>query len=744
MLLQDQDSNAQVPDLLVKSSLTAPEARFSTEGLDHFYFECQVEGIESSWNSCSSPYDLTNVVDRGFKGLFKVRSVSANGAKGPVAKKYFTSGFLPRGFNRPVAVLATGANGTTVVGGAFSVKSPESTQFMGMLNSDGTVHSVIDAFDERVSAIAVQPDGKVLVGGDFTSYGGDASSPDRIIRLNADGSEDLSFRLSAGVGFDGQVYALSVQPDGKILVGGGFTSYAGDASSPDYIIRLNADGSEDLGFRASALGGADSFVISLAVQDDGGILAGGYFTAYAGDASAPDRIIRLNSDGSEDLAFRASADSGFDANVNVILVQPDDKILLGGAFTTYAGDAATPDNIIRLNSDGSEDLAFRALAGVGFNDRVVGLAIQPDEKILVGGAFISYSGDASSPDRIIRLNSDGSEDLSFRTSAGDGFDAPVGIIRLQPDGKIVVSGGFTTYAGDVSTPDNIVRLNSNGTEDLSFRASATAGFNNSVYAMDLRSDGKILLGGLFSNYAGDAASPDYISQLNSDGSEVKNFKASAERGFDASTSAVAVQSDGKILVGGAFTSYAGDASAPDRIIRLNSDGTEDLGFRASAGEGFDDFVSAIAVQPNGKLIMVGNFETYSGTGLTPNGIVRLNTDGSEDLDFRASAGSGFNNMVHALALQPDGKILVGGSFGAYASDADTPDYLVRLNPNGEEDTSFRASAGEGFDGYVSAILVDSAGKILVGGAFLSYSGDNSAPDRLIRLDSDGSEDLSFK
>jgi uncharacterized delta-60 repeat protein len=131
---------------------------------------------------------------------------------------------------------------------------------------------------------------------------------------------------------------------------------------------------------------------------------------------------------------------GFNGVVYSILLQPDGKIICGGGFTTYKGFFTTENEIIRLNSDGTKDLTFDN--SIGFpSGGVFSMALQPDGKILVGGGFTQYKG--LPENKIIRLNSDGSKDLTFDNSIG--FDASVESIELQPDGKILCGGFFTTY-----------------------------------------------------------------------------------------------------------------------------------------------------------------------------------------------------------------------------------------------------------------------------------------------------------
>ena len=246
-----------------------------------------------------------------------------------------------------------------------------------------------------------------------------------------------------------------------------------------------------------------------------------------------------------------SGGTGFNGNVNSILLQSDNKILLGGEFTSYNDN--TYNRIIRLNSDGSIDNTFSI--GTGFNYTINSIILQSDNKILVGGAFTSYSG--ITKNLIIRLNTNGSIDNTF--NIGTGFDSGIRSIAIQSDGKIVCGGWFTTYSG--TTSNYIIRLNSNGSIDNTFNIGT--GFDSGINCIIIQSDNKILVGGEFTSYSG--VSKNGIIRLNTNGSIDNTF--SIGTGFDITAiKTIALQSDGKILVGGYFNSYNGTAS--NYIIRL--------------------------------------------------------------------------------------------------------------------------------------------------------------------------------
>ncbi len=347
-------------------------------------------------------------------------------------------------------------------------------------------------FDSDVYSIAVQSDGKIIVGGVFTSYNG--TLVNGIIRLNTDGSIDSTFVY--GTGFVGIVSIIVIQSDGKIVVGGTFTSY--DGTPANGIIRLDSDGSVDGTFvYGTGFVGSSSII---AIQSDGKIIVGGSFTSY--DGTPASGIIRLDSDGSVDGTFVYG--TGFDFGVNAITIQSDGKIIAGGNFTSY--DATSANGIIRLDSNGSIDGSF--IYGTGFIGTVLIANIQSDGKIIVGGNFTSYDG--TSANRIIRLESNGSIDGTF--AYGTGFNNTTYTFIIQSDGKIIVGGAFSSYNG--TSANGIIRLDSNGSVDGTFDYGT--GFNSFVYILTVQSDGEIIIGGGFTEYNTTAAG--FIVVLNSNGS----------------------------------------------------------------------------------------------------------------------------------------------------------------------------------------------------------------------------------
>jgi uncharacterized delta-60 repeat protein len=331
-----------------------------------------------------------------------------------------------------------------------------------------------------VYATAVQTDGKIIIGGTFTSFNGIARN--RIARLNADGSLDPSF--NPGTGADALVYTIAIQPDGKIVIGGSFTSFNG--SSRNYIARLNADGSLDMSFNPGT--GPDGNIWTVALQPDGKTIIGGAFSIYNGTTCG--YIARLNIGGSLDGSFNTG--TGADEVVSSAVVQPDGKIVIIGDFNGFNG--ITRRTVARLLSNGNLDTSLNMSAALGGLVSKEALAVQADGKIIFGGLVSSNHG--ASGNCIIRINPDGSLDTNF--NPGTGASGPVWTIKVLPSGKIILGGEFWNFDG--VSRKSIARLNVDGSLDLSFNPGT--GADRFVFTTAVQPDGKIIIGGSFNNFNG--------------------------------------------------------------------------------------------------------------------------------------------------------------------------------------------------------------------------------------------------
>lgn len=263
-----------------------------------------------------------------------------------------------------------------------------------------------------VSVLAVQPDGKTLAAGDFSTINGVGRY--QLARLNANGSLDTTFEPRGFEVLTPIYFALAVQADGKILVGGQLMWMTATGVMRQNLARLNSDGTLDTSFDAgrysiygddtSALG-IDGAVRSIVVQDDGKILIGGDFTRVRGsirtEGLARSYLARFNADGSADTSFDPG--TGANALVRAIALQADGKVLAVGDFSSFNG--ASRGGIVRLTNLGASDGAFAPGAA---NAAVNAVAVQPDGRIAIGGDFTMIGSQGR--EHAARLNADGSLD----------------------------------------------------------------------------------------------------------------------------------------------------------------------------------------------------------------------------------------------------------------------------------------------------------------------------------------------
>lgn len=593
--------------------------------------------------------------------------------------------------------------------------------------------------DSNVYATVVQSDGKVLIGGAFISVKpfnrGSAYPRSHICRLNTDGTVDESFDPK----FDGDVNVIRLQADGKILVGGSFTKVASSGSSTEVartgLARLNADGSVDAGFDPHPTGAStgETPVSAIVVQSDGKIVVGGAFTALqpngASSSTARLRLARLNADGSLDASFNPAANN----LVLALAIQADGKILAGGGFTQLSpnGTAVTRTRLARLNTDGTVDASFN----VTVDNRVLSLAVHPSGDIMFGGEFLNVQGtnDTSATTRVhlARVKSSGAIDTTFSAAAS----ARVNSLVFGSDGKILIGGAFQVVqpSGSITyeTHHYIARLTYAGTIDSSFAPTPTA----EVTSIALQSDDRMVIGGYFTHVRGTngsvSALRNRVARLQADGTLDTGFSLNPP----GTISAMVRQSDGKVVLAGNFSTLAGVTRR--NIARINADGTLDTNFKPVVSGA----VASAVLQSDGKIVIVGEFTAIDSVSRLH--IARLNTDGSLDTSYDPKA----NGSIYSIILQSDGKVVVGGGFTTFAPNGATTttaiNYLARINTDGTLDSAFMP----GPNNVVYALALQSDGKILAGGAFTTFAPNNatSATTRYYvgRLQSDGKVDTSF-
>ena len=324
---------------------------------------------------------------------------------------------------------------------------------------------------QSVRGSAVQPDGKMVIGGYFFDINEDVRS--LIARLNPDGSRDTTFNPDIPI----EPYAIAVLNDGKLLAGGRYAT-ADSVVIKNVLYRLLPDGTTDTTFTAQVEGGV---IESIVVYPSGRIMIGGTFLTVSGVARP--YLARLEADGSLDESFNPN----LNARVYGMALQPDEKILIGGSFSWTRGDSQVQRGIGRLNADGSVDSSFIATSSVNafanhLADPVISFAFQPNSKIIIGGFFSQINGISRS--RLAVLNANGS-----LVNVAPDADGTVLSIGMQADGQSIIGGAFSSFSS-FQNYDGIARIQSNGTLDTTFTKSVL----KTVRGVTLQNDGRIFLG----------------------------------------------------------------------------------------------------------------------------------------------------------------------------------------------------------------------------------------------------------
>ena len=663
-------------------------------------------------------------------------------------------------------------DGKLLVAGSFKSINGVAEKGIFRLNADRSIDMTFSAkVRGSIFRMAVQTDGKILIGGAFVAFNATASRSG-VARLNTDGSLDTTFDVGAGP--DGLVRDMILQPDGKLVVSGEFRSFN---LAPQFgIARLNTDGSLDVGF-TSPLQPSSIFaaaaVSCVGLQADGKLVLGGamYLTFGGGQVYW---VLRLNADGSVDNSFTPPT---MNSNPWELAIQPDGKIVLGGFFTTIS--ATSRPRIARLNTDGSLDATFNP--GTGANSSVLFIRVLASGKLMISGTFATINGTARGG--LALLNTDGSLDGSFvpagtttgtvysvTPAAGGGYFASGSFSRIagadrntlvllgsdgsvnpnlvisslqistiraaipQADGKMLVGGSFNRVNG--AAANSILRLNANGTVDPTFSSGVTIA--GSVLKIITQPDGKLLLvgGGLRIN-GGTTSS---MVRLNADGSHDSSFTLATISQISGG-SAAAVQPDGKILF--AYSTFLLDPLLSSGLVRLNSDGSIDGTFAALPRP-----IESLAVLPDGKIMAAGPFafayvSSVDGTYEPHNAIMRLNSDGAHDRTFRSALTTEGQNFsaAYSMHVQADGRILLGGRL--FAASSTSPFGVVRLNATGTLDGSFQQNVIASQFGITNVFSIHVApdGKVLIGGYFDNFGGPGRS--NVARLQSNGAIDTTF-
>lgn len=675
------------------------------------------------------------------------------------------------------------SDGKIVVIGGFQFVNASATGNLVRLNADGTQDGTFNpggaGFNGAVKDMLLQPDGKIVVVGSFTRYNGGPVA--NLVRLLPDGTPDPLFAAAAVVRFP---TCLAIQTDGKLLIGDDGRTLANGRAATNGLTRLQPNGTPDPTFILPPFAPTEVVQVrKLLVQTDGKIVVSGTFGSFGG-LPAPG-LARLNANGTADSGFVVTG--GPCGSVTSLTQQPDGKLLIAGGFYWCGTVQPEPSHIVRLLSNGTLDPTFTT-AFLHGQYPIYSMAVEPTGLIVLGGAFTFLSNPSS---RVVRLQPTGARDFSFATGTGpddavkalvpnpgggyvlagdfrnvDGL-ARANLARLLPsgtldasfatvlavsgyasqavplaNGQLLVTGNFDKFNG-VSIPvgsGTVRRVTATGALDAAFVSTATgqlcgvgaagnfylaiSGFPNGSPALQSCSpngaiqsnnilpgsiqggytaqkveeqvDGRLLVSGGRSLLMGGFVSGPVILRLNSGGGSAPAFTLTTcqQTGGFGYGGRAWLQPDSKIIT----------HCSNGILSRLNADGSPDNSFSSSTVAGYP----AMLLQPNGQLL-IGGGRFNSSTGQTsPFGLVRLTLSGSPDPTF-----VGATDSCILRAVQPDGRILVTVGRGANS-------VLARLNSNGSPDNTFAPVAIP--RGEYSVNLQPTDGKIVLVGSFTSVAG----------------------
>ncbi|UOQ66629.1 delta-60 repeat domain-containing protein [Hymenobacter volaticus] len=555
-----------------------------------------------------------------------------------------------------------------------------------------------------------------------------------LVHYAANGLPDPSFQLpTLTAATRTRLRGIKALPGGRLLLLGDGDLVVGNRTAFNMLV-LRPNGRPDSTFNVLAYfsgGPNEQLRVAVAAQPDGKLLVGGAFSNFGG--SNVGGLIRLLPNGQMDPSF---VPPGNQLNrVRAIAVQPDGRILVGGDGL-YINGIATPSGIIRLQANGNLDASFTPPP----NLEVWELALQPDGRILVGGDATNQAA-IGNRGSIVRLLASGLPDLSFTAISSPGRelvpyptqfpDRLNNHFALQADGSLVVA--FPPPDDDRTQPSLVRRYLPTGQPNASW--SPGPGPDGEVKALVSLASGNILLGGTFGMYAN---LPGCLAAVQgSTGQLVASWRP--RLGLPGSVTALARQPNGKLLIGGNFSTVNDWATA--NVARLWPNGDVDTTFRAPIGgiTGAGTVqLHTLTLNATGQVLLGGEFATIGGQPRA--GVARLLTNGDLDPTFQAPLQNASARLpsVRAIAVQPDGKMVLGGSFTATIAGSSLPaPSVVRVLSTGAIDADFLPAVP--FSANIGNLLLRPGGEVLVSGNIYS-----SQLELMRQLRSDGTLDPAFQ
>ncbi|MDO7847978.1 T9SS type A sorting domain-containing protein [Hymenobacter sp. M29] len=613
-------------------------------------------------------------------------------------------------------------NGQLLVQGSYQAGTVQ-RNLLFRLNADGTLDPSLNLVLPNVSPVPflrkaiVQPNGRILIMGSGLGVGPE------VFRVLSDGSPDTGFAPVLATN-SGPTNML-LQPDGKILLAGF------QANNNGYnVIRLNGDGSRDTGFQAAIGVVGSQRVNTLALDANGAVLVGGLFSLTATGATQP--LCRLLSTGALDPSFTAPASLAGRYFYEMDVLAGGQVLIRADAYTA-AANKMFDKQLIMLQATGAVDAAFQQ--GTGPDSYVWGIRGLANGSFLTWGNMNNYAGQRRT---VALVQPSGGLDAGFAPL----LQEPAELDKLvrQADGKLFISGRFNSVDGNPT--DRIARLLPSGQPDPTFAWRQPRSGSWQLTALAAQADGQLLVAGFIYNGSGNIGDSEPVFvRLTTSGATDAGFVPALTASVPdlANIRLLAAQANGRIVVGGAFVDAAGKAN----LTRLNADGSVEPTFAPPATL---PVVSNGLVQANGNIVCV--VRDASVAPRYQNKLVRLLATGAPDPAFNYvnTASNGFDDYgPHVVAEGPAGGYVAGGIFNA----SNTRIRLVEgFTATGAELSGFVApispiTTATNQESGIVALAVQSDGRILVGGSVQTVNQFQAPTYPLVRLDATGRLDASF-
>jgi uncharacterized delta-60 repeat protein len=600
-------------------------------------------------------------------------------------------------FSNGVKDLIILSSGKLLVGGQFDLYNGVPVRSIVRLNTDGSIDNTFNINNNNYgNIVSMSTDsneniyytkffqvGKLLPNGDF----------DNTFIIN-------NLNVFSGVG--GDVNKVAVDQSDSIYVVGGFSTFSG--ISANRIVKLTSTGIKDNTFNYGS--GFNNTVTNIIIDSFGKLYVRGFFSTYNGASNTV--LIKLNSDGTKDTSFSntSTLSSNNASGLGALKLDQNNKLLFGGTLTTYISPTFV-NAPIRINTNGSLDTTFSIYGNVSGGNQIINdIEIDSNNNIIICGRFNSYK----QPSCIYSLKTyNGKTNNNFNPNYGINVSASLTVLSARSivksqNNNLYIGGYFENYTLTNSNYRSIALLGLDISGNPNNTISVNTGANNTITNIFKDKLGGIFLTGSFSTYKG--VGVPRLVKINSDASIDNSFNRSNLQSVNSCV--MDFDSSNNIYLGGGFTTFAGLPN--NYIIKLLPNGSKDTSFDNSIG--FNSSVSSVFVDSYGKILVGGFFTTYKGN--VENRIIRLNPDGSKDNTFDNSIG--FNNVVRTIIMY-DNKLYLGGDFTTYKNE--TFNSFIRLNYDGSIDRTFKIKSGLS-SGYVSSLKVDDFGNLYVMGNNLNY------------------------